>query len=355
VTSPAGLGHLLDRAFRLYRARPAPLLLIAAVFLVPLGLVNGWLTGSVVTGYLQILQELATRPEAPPEDMLRTLDSASPGLGVLLLLVLGTVLVNGLTTTALVSCCFALLRGGHGGLWRAAATGFARLPAYVGMVLTQGCMGALAMGLFIVPGMAVLFVLILLLGAVLAAPGESLGAVQAILMAVTVFLAVLVYAFIFSPLLYLAARWVVAIPSLVEWRGPWQALRRSWRLTQGQVWRSLAYVTLLWIMGQSVMFALGLMLQLPLLLLVPESVAGVVAGVAASVGRVLWQPIYAAALVMYFLDLQARRESPALLAGVVALEQEVAQQAQPAPGPAGGTTSPGLSLPADATPADGGP
>lgn len=339
MTGPVSLGGVLDRAFRLYRARLGPMLLVAAIFFVPLGLVNGWLTGSVMTGYLQLLQQLATNPgSAPPEETLRALGSAAPGLGALLLLALATFLVNGLTTLVLVAYCLAVVHGRLMGLRQAVRSGLGRFPAYLGMVLTQGCLGLFALSLFVIPGMAMVFMLMLPLGLVYGGGGDSAGAGMAILEAL-LFLAalLLVYAFMLSPLLYLAARWVAAMPSLVEQHGPWAALRRSWRLTSGQVWRSLAYVVLLGIMGQVIVFVIGLMLQIPLLLVVPQSVAGVVSGVTASIGRVLWQPVYAAALVMYYLDLRARQESPDLAQRIGALEAEVAGQPESAdkPGEAG--------------------
>ena len=52
ITGPLGIGQVLDRAFRLYRARLGPLLLAGSLFLVPVGVANVAVTGSSdVTGF----------------------------------------------------------------------------------------------------------------------------------------------------------------------------------------------------------------------------------------------------------------------------------------------------------------
>ena len=58
LTGPLSLGDLLDRAFRLYRARFGLLLLTAAIFNVPLAIVSGLLMWRFFGNYMRAIELL---------------------------------------------------------------------------------------------------------------------------------------------------------------------------------------------------------------------------------------------------------------------------------------------------------
>jgi hypothetical protein len=137
------------------------------------------------------------------------------------------------------------------------------------------------------------------------------------------------------PLIYLYVRWFVATPAIVDQRvGPVTALRTSWRLTKGNALRISGYGLLLFTLSFVVV-------SLPVSLL--QWLAIVVAGSGGSVAittaltiaasallSVLWQPLFAIAVVLLYFDLRVRRESYDLTLRLAELEAELAQGQPPA-------------------------
>jgi hypothetical protein len=288
ISGPLGLGDLLDRAFRLYRERFWTLLLIAALFLVPLAIISGILTGQFTASSLEIL-----RPGSPIRSASDYFAMALATLGLASLL---SYLVNGLVTLALTHQTIATLHSQKPTAPESIRAGLGRFLALIGMNLLQGL---------------ILVVPLIVLGFLLAIPGCAI-----------LLLPIAVVGWI-----YVYARWLVAVPGLVAERlGPAQALRRSWTLTEGQVWRSVGYSLLLAILGGLVTLLPQLVVQQVMIIVAPVDALALVSGISAVIGsslQLVWQPLYAAAVVLLYYDLRVRQESYDLSLRVEQLESQM--------------------------------
>ena len=98
-----------------------------------------------------------------------------------------------------------------------------------------------------------------------------------------------------------------------EW-GPVDALRNSWTLTKGQVRRALLYGFLLYVLNLLVVAIPASIVQQVAIALAPPEwvmlVMGASAGVA-SLFTVLWQPLFIAAIALFYYDLRARQDEDA--------------------------------------------
>jgi hypothetical protein len=320
INRPLGLGELLDGAFRVYRAHFARLLLTAAIFLVPVGILSTVLLGVTAGDFMQLLLEAGSEPVAAEFD---------PGLGAvgayLLIGLLGYV-ASGLTYVSLTSQAAGLLQGEELTAGQSIRRGVRRLLPFVGMVLLAGlAVFGLLLGLYIL-----LFFVVFASAAALGAlgsigEGSGVGAV-AIALAVVVFvfyMAAIVAVFI--PIGLLLARWVAA-PTLVvaEELGPVAALSRSWQLTRHNLWRVFGYLVLLAIFNFVVLgLPMGVLQWLLIFALTTQWYAwlsGLLIGLSYLL-NVLWVPFLVLALVLLYFDLRVRNESLDLEMRVRQLEE----------------------------------
>jgi membrane-anchored glycerophosphoryl diester phosphodiesterase (GDPDase) len=332
IPGPLGLGDLLDRAFRLYRARFAILLLTATIFLVPLGLLSGLLTGRFMTSYMAALEGLVSEPVAQsPDTVFGGFFAQFAGLfGLTFLISVVGLLVSGIVTLALIVQCAATLHNEAISLDQGIRRGLRRFWALIGMAVVQWISYAIATLAVVVP-------VILLFGAILAGGvwvssilGDSADSPMVIIGAILLILSgyLLLMVLMVAPALYLSSRWIVAAPGLVvqEW-GALDALRRSWHLTRRQVWRCMGYRVLLFLlMGLVISAPLGIFQQL-LLVFLPSSAFGLITAISAalsSIVNVIWQPFYVGAIVLLYYDLRVRQEGYDLALQVERLEAEVA-------------------------------
>lgn len=330
IPGPLRLGDLLDRAFRLYRARFWILLLTGAVLLVPLGVFSGVLTGRTVKGFLDAVGGLMGSAEAPPDQALDSLSRVLGYYGLQLSMAVLAFLVNGLVMLALTYQAIATLAGRRPSLVEGLRRGLGRFLAFVIMSIIQ----VLLIGVVTV---IVLLPLILLLVAVAASgimlfgsgslgeTGDLLGGIGTAIFLLCGYLAILVM--LFLPALYLSARWIAAVPGLVAQRwGPVEALRRSWALTKGQVLRCAGYLILLWFLSFIVVTLPTMLIQQLLFAVMGleafDWATGVSSGLG-TIGSVLWQPLAATAVVLLYYDLRVRKESYDLALRVERLEAEV--------------------------------
>jgi membrane-anchored glycerophosphoryl diester phosphodiesterase (GDPDase) len=111
----------------------------------------------------------------------------------------------------------------------------------------------------------------------------------------------------------------------VEQLGPIEALRRSWQLTNRHVWRSVGYVVLLSILSAIVISLPLSVLQQFFLALTPfpMEVTFAISSAVGSIFSVIWQPLYAAGVVLLYYDLRVRQESYDLALRVEQLEVEL--------------------------------
>jgi hypothetical protein len=335
IQGPLSLGELLDRAFRLYRARFIPFVLLAALFWIPYGIFSALVTGNATVGYLNFLQNMMV--ESASDVDVFSWSEFAPAMdfaGIMFSTSLVGLVVQAIVTLGLVSQSTAALHG-RSLVWSASLrAGLRRFWPYIGMVLLKYlALTLVALGIYL------FFFLCLLAAFAVGGVGmaavnvdggeQSMGGMIAatglvlLLLCFSLFLLLV----LIMPLLYLWARWLVTTPGLVEQQwGPVQSLRESWRLTQGQVRRCIIYSVLLYILNLVVVSAPAYIVQQISMALAPPAWMGRVMG--ASVGmsalfNVLWQPFFVAALVLLYYDLRVRRESYDLELRIDRMETEL--------------------------------
>jgi hypothetical protein len=320
INRPLGLGELLDGAFRIYRAHFARLVLTAAIFLVPVGVLSTLLLGATVGSFTELLLAAGGEP----------IDSEfDPGLGAVgayLLTGLLGYLASGLTYVSLTSQVAGLLQGKDLTAGASIRRGARRLLPFIGMVLLAGlAVVGLLLALYIVL-FFVVFAMAMALGAIGAiGEGSGMGA-AAVALAVVVFvfyMAAIVAVFI--PIGLLLARWVAA-PTLVvaESLGPVASLSRSWQLTRNNLWRTFGYLALLAIFNFVVLGLPLAVLQWLLIFALTTQWYGWLSGLLIGLSyliNVLWIPFMVLALVIFYFDLRVRNESLDLELRVRQLEE----------------------------------
>lgn len=306
IPGPLRLGDLLDRAFRLYRARLWSLLLTAAALLVPAGVLSGLLTGQTLTSIMDIAQATGARRSAPADQLAVQMLGLS---GVVLLSSLLAGLAAAWATLALAHQSIAGLHGERPTPGESLRIGLGRLPGFIGLGLLQVLAIVVAMLIVLIP------VILLVVLATMSLGGSSTprGA-AAVGMGLLMFGAfLLAFILLLIPVLYLSARWIAAMPVLVAERlGPIQALRRSWSLTRGQVWRCIGYLLLLGLLGIVLVSVPSALLQQSVAAILGPRALGLSTGLSTGIGQivnVLWLPLHTAATILLYYDLRVRRES----------------------------------------------
>jgi hypothetical protein len=315
---PLSVGEILDGAFTAVRRNPKATLGLAAIVMT----ING-----VCTAVLGLLtRNAAANLQYPVAGQTYT----STQLGhfyasfakVYVPLIVGTLIVQFVVDTCLTGMLTAVI--GHSVLGRqitiAEAWNLARprLLAVVGSVLLEGLiiLGLLAAG--VIPGLALIL-----------AHAVALG----VLLMVVSLIAAFVFIVIFS------VRFSLATPAVVlEGKGPWTSLVRSWRLVKGSSWRVLGITLLTSII---VAFA-GFILELPfdIISLAAGShshsnglsfgfggttVIGVlVTAVGATVAGAVTRPVLAGTRVLLYTDLRMRREGLDIVLQSATSQQEQA-------------------------------
>lgn len=110
---------------------------------------------------------------------------------------------------------------------------------------------------------------------------------------------------------FLSTRWGLLIPvAVLERAGPIEALRRSWRLTSGLVWRTfgvfLLSAILAWVLSTVPLYLVQVVL-LPLYSVSALLVAAIQT-VIASIGQILVYPVTIGILTLLYYDLRIRKE-----------------------------------------------
>jgi len=315
-SAPLSLGDLLDRTFRLYRARFGPFVRTAALFLVPMSIASALLTGTSLTVSWEMLFTLMDGgvPAEPAGG------AGAPVWGFALGIL--SIFVNGLAVLVLTGQSIDALHGENREMGQSVGRGWARLWTYVRMIFLQGlAYAAVTAGVLVALGI-LLFLLAALIGLIgLNLDMESLlsfdnpaGIVAAIGAGIFVFcgyfLAVLL---VLLPTIYYSARWIVAVPVLMdgEWRAR-EALQRSWGLTKGHTWRAVGYSLLLWLLSALVVsLPVGVSQAAVVALLLSEQqfLAVAVTAAVSSLFSILWIPLNTSALVLLYYDLRVRKES----------------------------------------------
>jgi hypothetical protein len=329
ISGPLSLGDLLDRAFRLYRARFGLFLLTAAVFLIPFSLVSGLISGRFLTGYLDALSAMTTDPDLLPSSEVSEVFGLAGGF-FSMMFVLGIVglLINGIVNLALTSQSIAVLHEEPLRLGDGIRRGLRRFWPYVGMAIVQFVLIFLATIAVLVPLFIFAFAVIFAgaaLGSAAFVDDNIFVTVAVVLVIVCGYLFALLIAFV--PTIYFSARWIVATPILLaEGLGALDALRRSWALTKKHVWRAVGYLILLYLITFVVIsLPVGLFQQI-ILIILPTSGIGLATAISTALSSaitVVWTPFYTCAVVLLYYDLRVRVEGYDLDLRVQQLESQI--------------------------------
>ena len=324
-SGPLGLGDLLDGAFRIYRTHFVRLMLIAAVFFVPLGIISTLLLGAVVSGYADLFSVAVDEPfygDSAETAVWSSISFLFSLFAVAILNLLCTVLAYlSLTVQALT-----LTDGGELSVMQSIRQGVGHFWRFLGMAIIAGVMFfVVAMAAYM--AMIFLFFVFALMAGLFFAPVADNEIVMVGFVGITMLFFLGLMAVIALPLLGLTARWMTAPVTVVAERlGPMTALGRSWRLTERQTWRSMLYVILLAILNFVVIgLPVALLQWLLLVVLTPEMldvVGGLVAGIS-FLFNIFWQPFLAIALTLRYFDLRVRRESYDLELQIAGIEAEL--------------------------------
>jgi hypothetical protein len=333
ITGPLSIGDLLDRVFRFLRARFGVLMLTASSVLIPIGVLSALLTGRFMTGYWELIEFSATADDFAESDLPVLFGNMATLFGGVALIAIFTMLGTSVISLATTFHVERFLHGAPSTVAEGLRAALRRFWPMLGMQIVQ----ALAIGLATI---IIMIAIGILLFAAIAAFGllsaltfnADQGIFSMILVVVAVVAAVVGYvAFIIlamTPAAYLSARWVAAAPAIMlEQQGPVAALKRSWRLSKGHIWRCIGFVVLLTLFSSLVIGLPLSMAQQMAMVFMPAQISlvamlGTIAGYVASI---LYQPIYATGVALLYFDLRVRAEAYDVALRVAALEAEVAQ------------------------------
>ena len=298
---PQSIGDLLTRSFQIYRARFAGLVGLAALFLVPYALISGLLAGQISASTETVMRSFQTGGPFPMGAAVSYMTS------FFLIGFLGLV-VNAAIAPALIYQIGEFLHGRAISLGQSLRGGLSRFWAYMGMSIVQGIVFILVAAVVIV--IVVMLVMTMIAGADLASgKGPALGVVGFLL------IFSLAVVLISIPWLFLAARWIAAMPALVlERRGPIESLGYSWRLTRGNTWRAIGLIVLLTILG--IVLSLPIMFVRGILAVAlspgPSNlfVSSAIGTMATTFVQILWLPFTFVVYTLFYYDLRARKEEP---------------------------------------------
>lgn len=333
---PLSIGDMLDWAIRLYRARFGKLILTTSIFLVPLGLLSGIISGQTMTSYLNIFLTALQNPEAVAEpELLSQFQGNSALLTLSYLLMPIGIAVNGLVTLALTRQLMAIVHYEELGIGASIRLGLSRFWGWVGMTFAIYAAYAGVALLVFIAFFIILFFLAFAAFGLAAFEGAAQGGDPGTLAVVGMMVGLLcLYGggliAAMAPFLYLSTRWAVALPVLVDQGvGPLEALSESWKLTKGHVRRALGYVVLLYLFYGLLYLALMTVAFAASGLVFTKSMVASVAifGIVGALLPVLWQPIAVAAYVILYYDLRMRNQGYDLELRIQALETEVERAA----------------------------
>jgi hypothetical protein len=284
------LGELLDETFKLYRRHFTVIAGVALAIILP-NLILTLVSGSYLANPFTFLQQVATNannPEGLAAIQARQQQFTSSPLYLLSF------------PLALLMIPFTL-----GALYYAATSLAAGSQQTVGSILLGtlrryfGLLGvAILSGL---PGIGVILVVVILVVVFVALHATAVAVVIGIVGGI----AALVF------LVWLAVRWAVAYAALLGERvNPWRALGRSWKLVEGNWWRTIGVLLLVWLLVAIIQSAVGLLFG-GIAALVPglgEEVRAGAVTVVTAVVNALVGAIAPLAITMLYLDLRVRKE-----------------------------------------------
>ncbi len=284
------LGELLDETFKLYRRHFTIIAGVALAIILP-NLILTLVSGSYLANPFTFVQQVANNannPEGLAAIQARQQQFTSSPLYLLSF------------PLALLMIPFTL-----GALYYAGTSLAAGSAESVGSILLGtlrryfGLLGvAILSGL---PALGVIVALVIIVAVLALVHATALAVVVGILggIAAVVFL------------VWLAIRWAVAYATLLAERvNPWRALGRSWKLVEGNWWRTIGILFLVGLLVSIIQLAIGLLFGGIAALLpgLSEEVRAGAVTVVTAVVNALVGAISPLAITMLYLDLRVRKE-----------------------------------------------
>ncbi|MGO8885038.1 MAG: hypothetical protein ACLQI7_15290, partial [Streptosporangiaceae bacterium] len=312
--SPLMLGDILGGAFTSLRRNPQATLGFSAIILAASGVISTVLGLMIRNAEPSATGSFSFRAQQPTSIQLSHLGgSIVTFLGAVLLSVVLALVVQTILTGVLTSVIGRGVLGrkvGIGEAWRITAP---RLPAVLGATLLSGLIGVALW----IPYLLILVLLIVAHAGVVAGVVGVLGFLVMLCVTVAVWVG-------FS----LAPAAVV-----LERMGPWQGLKRSWRLVSGSFWRVLGILLLTIVIVIIVSFVLDIPFGIIELLAgsgsflssaAAASIPGlIVAAIASIVIGTLTRPLLAGVSVLLYLDMRMRKEGLDLVLQNAAQNQQL--------------------------------
>ncbi len=330
--APMSLGQLLDRAFRLYRARFGKLALTAALFFVPLAVISALLMGVVANSYFGLLLGAVEQPAA--FDEWTVLQASGATIALSLTVSLFGLILGALAFLSLLAQADANAMGRELSIGASVRLGMSRFWPFVGMSLL---VGLIASGVLLVVYL-VFFILAFIFAGVIVALATVADSSRVAAVGATVLLLALVFGLMFLlllPFAYLTTRWLVAPVVIVTERlGPTTALSRSWRLTEDSFWRLFGLLILLFILNSVVLTLPLTLVQFAAFAAMTPQMFGLLNGALTGLGylvSILWHPFLALTLTLVYYDLRVRKENFDLELRIQALEAAARPRTLPAP------------------------
>ncbi len=285
---PQRVTDIVDQVFNLYARNFGLVVSVAALLVVPLELV-GFLGRLAIPPEPHFLGHGAIRhlTRAQVHTLLHWL--APELVLVLLLIALQLMVVIPLTEgalTRLVGERYLGVRSALGHLYRFA---LGRLPALIGL--------GVVVALLYVAGLLVLFLVL----AVVVAALHGVGVLLDVLLGLAALCAGVV----------VGVRLCVAVPAVVlEGRSPFEAIRRSWALTEGQAGRSFGLVLVMVIIEGLASVLVGLLVTAAARGLggTGQPAGAALSDIGSLVIAVLVEPLLVMALALLYFDLRVRKE-----------------------------------------------
>lgn len=277
---PLGVGDIVDRVFALYRNRPMLFLGLAAVpyllLVVAIAVLTLFFVGSVVT-FTSVLTSLAAGTAPDPAVLGPAIASfATFGLIVVIL----AVVILSAQTAALVYAMGARYLGRPTTFGEAFRGGLSAAPRIIG--------AGLLVFFIVMVGWIVLIVIMAISQQALVFLGLGL-------------LGIVATAYFFASTL------VSPVVATLERAGPVTALRRSWQLSQGNLWRIIGLQLLLFVLNAVISVVLSAIFLSSLIS--DTTVRAVIQQIASIITNVAWAPVEWGTFAVLYYDLRVRREA----------------------------------------------
>jgi hypothetical protein len=300
------LGELLDESFRLYRSNFLTFVAIAALILVPYGLV------SLVAQYplqAQIADlQNQTTSGANPFAQQSLSDLISEMLfwyvGMIIVNLLYAVIFQPLLEGALAYTISQRYLGHERGVGEGFGAAVRHSPALIGARLIPVLVGVMISG-------AIIAVMGLIVAALVgrslsdSLDSGSLGLIVGVGMLAFMLIGVVALVGLALLVRILFTSQVI----MVEGAGPWQSLVRSWRLTQGSFWRIVGYMLLIallmYLLAALPMFVLSFAMSI---IGLDQRVQLIITTCTSTVISVIVTPFSVIAYTLLYFDLRVRRE-----------------------------------------------